>query len=97
MTVLPQLVEFCFLGYGLGTKSVSSFGCPDNRSASVGTTQVKTRFFFFGPFRRLVVTQAVFFMVPDERQTSTSSTAAAISMDTKCAGLGQWRVDVKRC
>ena len=56
--------------------------------------------FFFWPFTRwqrrirllsrlnlLGVTQSVFFMVPEQTQTSTSSTAAAgITSGTECAG-----------
>ena len=42
----------------LGTKTVSSFGCPNRSSLSVGTTEVKTDvsvFFFFQWF--LLITQ----------------------------------------
>ncbi len=43
---------------------------------------------FYSRLNLLGVTQSVFFMVPEETQTSTSSTAAGITSATECAGGG---------
>jgi hypothetical protein len=90
------------IGFGLGTISVSTEIVLGNRYGSVGTTEIENRNFgfFFLPFTRacnggsgfyirlnvLGVTQSVFFMVPEETQTSTSSTVAGITSDTECLG-----------
>jgi hypothetical protein len=41
---------------------------------------------FYSRLNLLGVTQNVFFMVPEETQTSTSSTVAGITSVTECAG-----------
>jgi hypothetical protein len=83
------------LGFGLGTSSVSTELVLGNRYGSVGTTEIENRIFgyfflclsrtcsggsgFYIRLNLLGVTQSVFFMVPEETQTSTSSTAAGIA------------------
>ncbi len=92
---------FARLGFGLGTSSVSTELALGNRYGSVGTTEIENRIFglfffclsracnggsgFYSRLNLLGVTRSVFFMVLEETQTWTSSTAVGITSVTECA------------